>query len=78
MRPDADGLAIRPSIPAEWDGMKMHKVFRGKQLNITVQNPNHVESSVCALTGDGEVGQGDYVPAEKLQDTNEIVVTLGK
>ena len=78
MRPDADGLAIRPSIPAEWDGMKMHKVFRGKQLNIIVQNPNHVESGVCALTLNGEALQGDYVPAEKLQDTNEIVVTLGK
>ena len=78
MRPDADGLAIRPSIPAEWDGMKMHKVFRGKQLNIIVQNPNHVESGVCALTLNGEALQGDYVPAEKLQDTNEIVVTLSK
>lgn len=78
MRPDADGLAIRPSIPAEWDGMKMHKVFRGKQLNIIVQNPNHVESGVCAMTLNGEALQGDYVPAEKLQDTNEIVVTLGK
>ena len=30
------------------------------------------------MTLNGEALQGDYVPAEKLQDTNEIVVTLGK
>lgn len=78
MRPDADGLAVRPSIPAEWDGMKMHKLFRGKQLEITVQNPQHVESGVVSLTLNGETLEGDYIPAEKLAEHNEIVVVLGK
>ena len=78
MRPDADGLAVRPSIPSEWDGMKMHKLFRGKQLEITVQNPQHVESGVVSLTLNGETLEGDYIPAEKLAEHNEIVVVLGK
>jgi cellobiose phosphorylase len=77
MRPDADGLTISPSIPAEWDGMKMHKLFRGKQLEITVQNPNHVQSGVASLTLNGTALEGNYIPAEQLTDTNQIVVVLG-
>ncbi len=77
MRPDADGLTISPSIPAEWDGMKMHKLFRGKQLEITVQNPHHVQSGVASLTLNGTALEGNYIPAEQLTDTNQIVVVLG-
>ncbi len=50
MRPDADGLHICPSIPAAWDGFTMEKLFRGKQLSVTVKNPNHVQSGVASLT----------------------------
>ena len=77
MRPDADGIKIAPSIPAEWDGFKIEKNFRGKKLNITVDNSAHAESGVKSLTLNGEVLSGNYVPADKLADINEIVVTLG-
>ncbi len=77
MRPDADGIKIAPSIPAEWDGFKIEKNFRGKKLNITVDNSAHAESGVKSLTLNGEVLSGNYVPADKLADVNEIVVTLG-
>lgn len=77
MRPDADGLTIAPSIPAQWDGFKITKTFRGKKLNIVVDNSAHVESGVKSVSLNGEVLSGNYVPADKLADVNEIKVILG-
>ncbi|WP_294401934.1 glycosyl hydrolase family 65 protein [uncultured Ruminococcus sp.] len=77
MRPDADGLHICPSIPAEWDGFTMEKTFRGKKLHISVKNPNHVQSGVASLTLNGKALDGDYVPADALAEKNTIEVVLG-
>ncbi len=77
MRPDADGIVISPSIPSSWDGFKIEKNFRGKKLNITVDNSAHKESGVKSLTLNGEKLSGNYVPAEKLADINDITVVLG-
>lgn len=77
IRPDADGITISPSIPSAWDGFKMKKNFRGKQLNIDVQNPNHVQSGVKSVSVNGKVQESAYIKASDLNETNEIVITLG-
>ncbi len=77
IRPDFDGIDILPSIPSEWDGFKMTKQFRGKKLNITVDNSAHVESGVAKLLLNGEEMEHAFVPASKLKDVNEITVTMG-
>ncbi len=77
MRPDFDGLQIAPSIPSAWDGFKIEKNFRGKKLNITIDNSVHVESGVKELTLNGEKLAGNYVPAAKLADVNNVVVVMG-
>ncbi len=77
IRPDADGIAIEPSIPAAWDGFKMKKNFRGKKLNIDVQNPNHVQSGVASVTVNGTAIEGSYIKAADLCDVNEVVIVLG-
>lgn len=77
MRPDADGLEISPSIPSEWNGFKIEKNFRGKKLNINVDNSAHVESGVKSVTLNGVELDSNYIPAEKLADTNNITVVLG-
>ncbi|MCQ2468461.1 MAG: N,N'-diacetylchitobiose phosphorylase [Ruminococcus sp.] len=77
MRPDADGLVISPSIPSSWDGFKIEKNFRGKKLNITVDNSAHVQSGVKEIFLNGTKLDGCYVPAGKLADVNEISVVLG-
>ncbi len=76
MRPDADGMLISPSIPAEWDGFKIHKNFRGKKLNITVDNSVHSESGVKEIVLNGEKLDGNYIPADKLVDVNEVTVIM--
>ena len=77
IRPDADGITISPSIPHEWDGFKMRKTFRGKRLNIDVQNPAHVQSGVKSVTVNGKTLDGAYIPASVLAETNDIVIVLG-
>lgn len=77
MRSNADGLVISPSIPSSWDGFTIEKNFRGKHLSIRVENPSHVQSGVKSLTLNGKELSGDFVPAAKLKDQNEITVVLG-
>ena len=77
MRPDADGLKIDPAIPAEWNGFKIEKNFRGKKLNIAIDNSAHVESGVKELILNGNTLEGNYISADKLADVNEIKVILG-
>lgn len=76
LRPDFAGLRISPSIPADWKEFEMKKYFRGKWLNIKVVNENGAESGVKELTLNGTTINGDYIPANELQDVNDIVVKL--
>lgn len=77
MRPDADGLVISPSIPSEWNGFSISKMFRGKKLSIEISNPNHVQSGVKEITINGKKIEGNYLPASILADENEISVIMG-
>lgn len=77
MRPDANGIIISPSIPSEWDGFKIEKNFRGKKLNITVDNSAHVESGVKSVTLNSKILKDNYVLADMLADVNEIKVVMG-
>ncbi len=77
MRPDADGLTISPSIPSEWNEFKIHKNFRGKKLEITVDNSAHKESGVKSVTLNGVKLESNYIPADKLNNINNITVVLG-
>lgn len=77
MRTELNGLRINPSIPAAWDGFKIHKAFRGKKLNINIQNPKHVQSGVKSMTVNGKQIEGNFLPADQLADVTEIEITLG-
>lgn len=77
MRPNADGLVVDPAIPSEWESYTVEKMFRGKRLSMTFNNPNHAESGVSSIVLNGEKLDGSFIPADKLKDQNDIVVTLG-
>ena len=55
----------------------MKKIFRGKTLNVTVENPAHVQSGVKSVTVNGKAIEGAYIKAADLAATNDIVITLG-
>ncbi|MBR6222032.1 MAG: N,N'-diacetylchitobiose phosphorylase [Lachnospiraceae bacterium] len=76
LRPDVDGLRLAPSIPSEWKEFKIHKMFRGSKLDIIVKNPEGRESGYNTLTLNGEVLEDNYIPADKLNEVNEIILTM--
>lgn len=76
MRPDENGLLVAPSVPSDWKEFKIQKCFRGKTLEITVKNPNGKESGYESLTLNGEQMKDNYLPADMLKDTNEIVLVM--
>ncbi|MDR0291126.1 MAG: glycosyl transferase [Treponema sp.] len=76
IKPQYDGLKIDPSIPKEWGGFKLTRVFRGAAYNITVKNPNNVCKGVVKMLVDGEERLGNTVPAF-AGGTHEIEITLG-
>ena len=53
LNPEAEGIVIDPSIPSEWKTYSLKKNFRGKVLNVTVNNPNGSEHGVKSVTVNG-------------------------
>ena len=76
LRPEMKGLVINPSIPGEWKGFEMTKAFRGKKLNIKVNNPNGAESGVKSVTVNGAKIDGLLIEDGVLKDVNEIIVEM--
>ena len=73
LRPDLEGLRLSPSVPKHFE---IEKVFRGKQLHISVENPDKKESGCCSLVLNGQKLADNYIPENLLQDKNEIILTL--
>jgi len=79
LRPQTDGLVISPSIPSDWDGFKMTKTFRGKRINIEVDNSAHVESGVKSIILNGKEVEDKILTDELLSssDAHEVKVVMG-
>lgn len=77
MRTELGGLRIDPSIPSDWESFRIRKLFRGKWLNITVLNPDHVQCGVKSMTVNGAEAANNFLAADALAENNEIVVVLG-
>ena len=42
-----------------------------------MQNPDHVQSGVKSVSVNGTVQESDYIKVSDLNETNEIIITLG-
>ncbi|PYG88801.1 cellobiose phosphorylase [Ruminiclostridium sufflavum DSM 19573] len=74
IRANYDCLIVDPCIPAEWQGFKAKRVFRGAVYNIEVQNPNGVCSGISKITVDGaEVAK---IPVFEAGTTHSVVVLM--
>ncbi|HPS82505.1 MAG TPA: N,N'-diacetylchitobiose phosphorylase, partial [Candidatus Limiplasma sp.] len=76
LRPTPEGLAVSPAIPSEWNGFSMRKVFRGKVLNITVDNAAHREGGVTGMTLNGVSHAVGLIREEELLAENELLVVM--
>ena len=54
IRPQFDSMEIDPCIPAQWDGFKLTRVWKGTEYQITVENPDHVMAGIKEVYIDGE------------------------
>lgn len=82
VRPTLKGLRIDPSIPAEWDGYTVERLYRGCKLTIRVENPHHVQHGVRELTVNEqpvELTGGAYITGEILSGYRaaQVRVILG-
>lgn len=76
MRPDLNGLTVAPSIPSDWKEFSIEKNFRGKKLNIKVQNPNGAESGCKEFYLNGEKLEKNYIPETSMKDVNEVLLVM--
>ena len=76
LNPEAEGIVIDPSIPSSWKSYTMEKTFRGKKLNVTVNNPNGAQHGVKKVTVNGSAIEGLLIKDAILKDVNEIVIEM--
>jgi cellobiose phosphorylase len=76
LRPTPEGLVVSPSIPENWAGFTMRKVFRGKTLRITVDNKAHRESGVTRLVLNGKERRPGLISDGELAEENDLLVVM--
>lgn len=76
IRPDNNGILISPSIPSEWDNIKIEKIFRGKKLIINILNKDGQENGYKEVYLNNEILKDNYILESKLMDTNEILYIM--
>ena len=79
IRPTLKGLLIDPSIPSDWDGYTVERLYRGHKLTIRVENPDHVQHDVKELTVSGmplDVSAGAYITEKALADLSDVQVKV--
>ena len=75
--PDFDGLMVDPCIPSSWDKYTVSRAFRGAQYDIEIVNPDHVCKGVKSVEVDGNVIEGNVIPAFSDGKTHTVKVILG-
>ncbi len=76
VRPTSKGLLIDPSIPAEWDGYTVDRIYRGCKLHIQVENPDHVQHGVKELFVGGKRIDGALITEDILSECEEVSVRV--
>ena len=79
IRPTVRGLLIDPSIPASWDQYSVQRRYRGHKLHIHVENPDHVQHGVRAVTINGkqlDLINGAYITEDMILDCNEVQICV--
>ncbi len=76
VQPEFDGITINPCVPSDWKEFSMYREFRGRKLNIKVENKNGVQKGVANIVVNGENIPGSFIHMDKLKEDNEILVVM--
>lgn len=77
VRPQENGLYIDPSIPSHWPGFRVRRKFRDACYEIEVKNPDRVSRGVRSVTVDGQVHEGQLIPAFNDGGTHTVGILMG-
>lgn len=77
IQPEYTGLRIDPCIPDTWDRLDLVRVFRGKQFNIEIVNPNGVQKGVRSVTLNGDVLGDNFIAIDQAGPHNTVIVEMG-
>ena len=77
IQPTLAGLKIDPCIPHTMDGFTLRRVWRGATYEIVVENPDHLENGVKAMTVDGKPVSGNILSPVPVGSTVEVKVVMG-
>lgn len=79
IQPDFDGLHIDPCIPAELESLKIRRHYRGADIDIDIQNPDHVEKGVRSMEIDGKPVSGCCIlpDPDAENKTYHVTVVMG-
>lgn len=61
-RADFNGLRIEPRIPSHWRECTVHRKFRGATYQITIRNPDALQTSKIRLKLNGKPVSGQVLP----------------
>ncbi|HUN05323.1 MAG TPA: hypothetical protein PLQ56_01920 [Aggregatilineales bacterium] len=77
IRPQKEGLLVAPSIPAQWDGFKCRRIFRGAVYQIEVENPQHVNSGIRSVSVDGQPYPSNLLPVFADGSAHTVKIVMG-
>jgi len=77
IRPTYTGLNINPCIPADWDGFKVTRRYRGAVYAVSVTNPSHCSQGVRLVRVDGRPIEGSVLPVFGDGGTHQVEVEMG-
>ena len=77
IRPSYDGLEVDPAIPANWDGFKATRKYRGVTYHINVTNPRHVCKGVEKIIVNGKQIEGSVIRAGESAGEVNVEVVMG-
>ncbi len=77
IQPDFDGLHIDPCIPSELEALRITRHYRGADIHIDIQNPEHVEKGVRSMEIDGEPVSGNCIHPDGNKKEYHVTVVMG-
>jgi cellobiose phosphorylase len=77
IRPEYQGLRLDPCIPSSWKSFSVERRFRKRWLSIRVRNEKGVQKGVQHVVLNGETLPSNFIPFERLNARNEVLVVMG-
>ncbi len=77
IRPEFEGLAVDPCVPADFKELCITRKFRGSTYKIHVTNPDGVEKGIKCMTVNGKKVEGNIIPPSSVPGEYEVEAVMG-